>query len=433
VDRLRKETTRLGTVGGFRSVVPLKPLGGDGDKVAPPTYPGLKKDSPPRYHYEYRKVGDEVQPVVVLDSIQSLANRLEKGLEKEYKGKRLRMPMVQTRFESIGLDLHVTSMPHRIYDSYLRDSLDGKTQVYKTDWFKPLTDPFNLDGVMQAVLQYNPLAAGLGYWGNSSTLKHLSRIRHPRLYVGEVVGVLASGGGWTEKEKGHLAFEALPVAANGDRLLTQGEKTGGRVDPLNLPSMKGLIIMDPNDPASWRLKGPKDKASKYKLSNLMLGNIPSDLGRAPGGVSCSQIACTATLGLAGLYEISPFDDEAKNVAARTLVAALVLHGHVTFMSHPSWHLRSGCSLVPQLTAGKNGLEVPMEAVGVSTTEQFVLTAADTLAAYEQALDEATKLGIVNPKTDIRLRVKPELEEVASKVRAGEIHGGDDEKPGENDE
>jgi hypothetical protein len=89
--------------------------------------------------------------------------------------------------------------------------------------------------------------------------------------------------------------------------------------------------------------------------------------------------------------------------------------------------------VPQLTAGKNGLEVPMEAVGVSTTEQFVLTAADTLAAYEQALDEATKLGIVNPKTDIRLRVKPELEEVASKVRAGEIHGGDDEKPGENDE
>lgn len=55
----------------FRAVTRLEPAGGPGDKVFPPTYQGGQ------YHLENRRVGDAELPTVVLDSVQSQANRME--------------------------------------------------------------------------------------------------------------------------------------------------------------------------------------------------------------------------------------------------------------------------------------------------------------------------------------------------------------------
>ena len=65
-----------GTAVAFRCVTDYQPVGGPGDKVFPPTYEGGK------YAIEERvdpKTG-EVHQCVILDSVQSQANRMEEAL-----------------------------------------------------------------------------------------------------------------------------------------------------------------------------------------------------------------------------------------------------------------------------------------------------------------------------------------------------------------
>src|SRR5258706_14745075 len=63
-----------GTAAAFRAVTDLEPAGGDGDKLFPPTYQGGV------YARETRMIGGEPTPCVLLDSVQSQANRLELAL-----------------------------------------------------------------------------------------------------------------------------------------------------------------------------------------------------------------------------------------------------------------------------------------------------------------------------------------------------------------
>jgi hypothetical protein len=59
-----------GTAAAFRAVTDLDPAGGDGDKLFPPTYQGGM------YAREVRINGGQPTPCVLLDSVQSQANRL---------------------------------------------------------------------------------------------------------------------------------------------------------------------------------------------------------------------------------------------------------------------------------------------------------------------------------------------------------------------
>ena len=67
-DQLRAAVA--GNVAAIRSVVRLEPVGGAGDKVFPPTYAGGV------YAVEQRRINGEVFPCVLLDSVQSQANRI---------------------------------------------------------------------------------------------------------------------------------------------------------------------------------------------------------------------------------------------------------------------------------------------------------------------------------------------------------------------
>jgi CRISPR-associated protein Csb1 len=64
---------------GIRARTELEPLGGPGDKLAPPTY-GVDSGFPTRYATEQRRVDGQNVPSVVLDSVASQANRLELAL-----------------------------------------------------------------------------------------------------------------------------------------------------------------------------------------------------------------------------------------------------------------------------------------------------------------------------------------------------------------
>src|SRR5712691_5889587 len=95
--------TLKNAVGGFataiRCRVTLQPAGGEGTKVFPPTYAGAI------YATEKRRLPDHTDPVdcVLLDSVQSQANRMEEALQQAIDSERFKkagvtLPLVEVDF-----------------------------------------------------------------------------------------------------------------------------------------------------------------------------------------------------------------------------------------------------------------------------------------------------------------------------------------------
>ena len=108
----------------------LQPAGGPGDKIFPPTYPAETRNDTPRHVYEKRRVDGLDVWCVLVDSVQSQANRLEECLLQAIR-EGVSIPHVVVDFRSAALDgiAEITSLdaPHRVYDAILRDSLlDGQ-------------------------------------------------------------------------------------------------------------------------------------------------------------------------------------------------------------------------------------------------------------------------------------------------------------------
>src|ERR1700722_16976835 len=103
----------------IRSIVNLQPSDGQGGKVFPPTY----KDG--TYAFEKRMISGNRIDCVLLDSVQSQANRFEEVLLDAYRSGRLALPMFEMTVA--GHDITTLTAPHRVHDAIFRDSLwDGK-------------------------------------------------------------------------------------------------------------------------------------------------------------------------------------------------------------------------------------------------------------------------------------------------------------------
>jgi len=130
-----------GAAAAFRCRRRLQPAGGEGDKVFPPTFAGAV------YASEKRRLPGREEPAdcVLLDSVQSQANRMELALQEAIDAGKITMPLLVVDFsehydptldkdaadkagkliDAVG---KVTSLqvPHRLADAILRDSdLDG--------------------------------------------------------------------------------------------------------------------------------------------------------------------------------------------------------------------------------------------------------------------------------------------------------------------
>src|SRR5262245_8830005 len=88
-----------GTAAALRCRTCLQPAGGAGDKVFPPTYAGAV------YAIEQRRVDGEKDPVtcVLLDSVQSQANRQEDALQDAFDQGRIKLPVIAVEFPRDGL------------------------------------------------------------------------------------------------------------------------------------------------------------------------------------------------------------------------------------------------------------------------------------------------------------------------------------------
>jgi CRISPR-associated protein Csb1 len=80
-----------GSAAAFRCRRRLQPAGGEGDKVFPPTFAGAV------YAVEQRRVHgkDGAVTCVLLDSVQSQANRMEVALQDALDAGRIKIPVLE--------------------------------------------------------------------------------------------------------------------------------------------------------------------------------------------------------------------------------------------------------------------------------------------------------------------------------------------------
>lgn len=294
--------TAVKTGAAIRSRAVLQPAAGDGTKVFPPTYAGAV------YATEKRRLPDYEDPVdcVLLDSVQSQANRMEEALQQaidsgRLKGAGIGLPLVEVDFTGfwdtnknrmhpakpdaeLSDDLRllepvgkVTSLqaPHRIVDAILRDSLveeEVEENGAKQKRFRPFRgqkDESSYGRRLRQITAQNatalfelcPTALLFGMWDSTGPKGGLGA-KFERALVSEIMGINA----------------------------VYGVRTSSRIDPVinkNPPlyatSTGGWTVLESEAINEGTPEKPKYKLYEKKLSELNLGNVTPSFGRYTKG------------------------------------------------------------------------------------------------------------------------------------------------------
>lgn len=360
-----------GQCAALRRVATLQPAGGAGDKVFPPTYEGGK------YAEEQRVVDNgELVNCVLLDSVQSQANRMELALLDAQRGGLVELPVLTVRFEDPRLrkPFTVTSLeaPHRIADALLRDSLCEGVVFRKSAKGLVLdqADVRNATGLFGL----NPTALLFGLWDSTGPRGGLGA-KFPRALVSEIVAYRAQ----------------------------TGKKTSSRLDPAQIVKESGMVYERRDagqDQPHWTLDAelamrdksqPKKLGKEGKPSEVNHGNVTPS--QTEGGITFSHALQTTVISLpalrrlrfpaAGKADSSPAVDQ----AARTVLAALGLLG-ATLAAEAGADLRSRCLLLPTAP-----LEWELLAPAGPAAQRVVLNGAGAVALFKAALAAARDQGL----------------------------------------
>ena len=156
---------------------------------------------------------------VLLDSVQSQANRIEDALQQAIDDGKLKMPLIVVNFGNAVDDVRrVTSLqaPHRAADAILRDSLTdqkdekGKPHPFrKSEVGKAVTDSSLANAT--GLFRYCPHALFLGVWDSTGPKGGLGA-KFARALVSEIVGIDAGYGVRTESriDPLQIRIRALP-------------------------------------------------------------------------------------------------------------------------------------------------------------------------------------------------------------------------------
>lgn len=366
-----------GQAAAFRSTTTLQPVGGPGDKLFPVTYAGGV------YAGERRVAEPGKEPIecILLDSVQSQANRAEEALKHAIDRGELSLPLIEVDFSKANGSFRVdiptlTSLdvPHRLADAILRDSqLPNGTRFSKSDYAKRWARSTAWDAT--AIYELCPTALVFGLWGSPEKPGGLGA-KFERAYVSEVVAVDA------QVIDGRQGFRVDPINANKDAKLNQ--KADGSFE-----------VTD---------KG------KLRPSEINHSNIP--FNATMGGIRCRYAEQTTVVSLGALRKLHfPHDGKqspARNDAARTVLAALALCAGV-LATERGLSLRSRCQLWPEQARQWELLDIPGE-----TPRQFTLNGQACVALLKQAVTAAEKAGLKWDTQPVRLVPTPELAELVRK-------------------
>ncbi len=402
----------------------LQPAGGPGDKVFPPTYVGGV------YAVEDRRIDGRVVRCVLLDSVQSQANRMEevllqaflpnwRELKTDGPDPKCDLPVLAVYVENHGWVTSLTA-PHRIHDAILRDSNLNGTRFRDSEIGEAVVKSRLHDAT--AFYRYCPTALLFGTW-DSTAGEGLDAAKIPRAIVSEIIGVE----------------------------ITPGVRTGSRIDPLGIKAESATVYRLEHRKDDWTLdeaeaaktdNGQAKKFGEGKPSDINHGNLPprmprfkgdeirnQQLGRLPdilecnpiklrydvesgdgrlqshtaldgetvriregavkpGGVTMAYALHTWTLSLTQLRRLR-FPVEGKhnndpNNAARTVLAALALYAFA-LQQERGWWLRSRCELIPEGS-------LMLEFVGRSTSSESV-----TLGSAEDVREKLLNPAIAGAK------------------------------------
>lgn len=385
-----------GTAAAFRCVTDYQPAGGSGDKVFPPTYEGGK------YATEKRvdpATGEERQ-CVLLDSVQSQANRMELALLEAHHANRVALPLLVTRFEQDELPRKFTvsslEAPHRVADALLRDSLLDGVIFRKSDTGRVLdtADIRNATGLFGLC----PTALVFGLWDSTGPRGGLGA-KFQRALVSEIVG-----------------YDAV-----------LGTKTSSRIDPAQIMLGAGPLYRRESeqvDAPDWTLdegstklgsgRGPTGRPSEVNHGNVTPGI-------SEGGFTISRARQTTTLSLAVLRRLCfPLDGAADSehevdLVARTALAALGLAAGT--LARNDVDLRSRCHLFAEDVSAWQLLDRPSE-----PPAEFALDPDAALDLLSNAIEAAKDAGLPWEGV-IELSPSPDLVELVRRSQELAREGG----------
>ena len=182
LDRLEQAVTLTGDDAAIRMHTGYEPQAGPQAKVFPPTY---LPDGDTKYHIEQRWGTDgEPVDVVILDSIQSQANRAEEALRRAAEDLGLPQLVMVAELEHRTIRISSLDAPHRSRDAYFIDSeLDGEP-FDKTDIGQALARVNAGDAT--AALRYAPYDLIYGVWDSHRGKRMATKF--PRVYTSEMLG-----------------------------------------------------------------------------------------------------------------------------------------------------------------------------------------------------------------------------------------------------
>ncbi|MCO6438179.1 MAG: type I-U CRISPR-associated protein Cas7 [Phycisphaerae bacterium] len=418
-----------GTGAALRSCTRLQPAGGEGTKVFPPTYEGSA------YAVEKRRVcrgesQSEIVDCVLLDSVQSQANRMEEALQLAIDSGRLEksgvtIPLVEVDFTSFHpgdgkpeemrlLDpvgtVSSLQAPHRIADAILRDSNCDGVPFRQSDMGMAVSRASLRDAT--ALLGLCPTALLFGMWDSTGPKGGLGA-KFERALVSEIVGINA----------------------------VFGLKTSSRIDPLGIQLKAGPLYKASDDnKTSWTLAEANAKREGQKAlllgkdgrpSEANHGNItPSLSDRDPrtneylaGGATIEYAEQTTVLSLPALRRLRfPVDgefDAQVETMARTVLTALGLTA-ATLAAENGLDLRSRCLLWSSEPLSWELLGRPGEA-----PKRFTLDPDSAIALLKESTNEAKRLGLPWMETPLVLVPSDELVQlVVRSQRLAMQQGGD---------
>jgi CRISPR-associated protein Csb1 len=316
-----------GGVSALRVVTRLEPAGGPADKVFPATYEGG------RYATEKRRIDGQEVEAVLLDSVQSQANRMEAALLAAFCAGNCELPVLQVTVPRGRGDAVVTSLeaPHRAYDAIFRDSLLKGKKFRESPLGQRLVAarPDNATGLFEGC----PTALLFGAWDSTSGEGGTHAAKFPRALASEIVGLDA----------------------------TYGRKTSSRLDPLGITADAAVIYRSETD--LWTLdekaavkekKAPAKVGKSGRPSEINHGNVTPTISKdgESGGVTIAEAVQTAVLSFPQLRRLRFPDPQPgksspdRDVTARTVLAALGLYA-LALQQADGYFLRSRCQLIPK--------------------------------------------------------------------------------------
>lgn len=363
-----------GTAAAFRCVTEYQPTGGPGSKIFPPTY----NEGP--YAEEKRldpSTGREIQ-CVLLDSVQSQANRMESALLEAHKSKKISLPLLVVKFDSKKLlkKIVVTSLdaPHRIADAIFRDcTVDGRG--FRDPKYDIISDASTQNATK--IFEMCPTALVFGMWDSTGSRGGMGA-KFQRALVSEIVGY--------------------------DMIV--GVNTHSRIDPLGIRADPGMKIYKTVDGGlTLNKKLAKDPDKSIRSSEIIHGNVTPSIDKN-AGVTISRAQQTTTLSLPVLRRLrfplggNVMSDIIVDEAARTALVALGIAAGT--LARVDVDLRSRCHLW-----ATHGTEWEILDHPGKPTQKFTIGPTEAFDLLNEAVNAARKTGLpwggelnLEPTTDL---------------------------------